>query len=91
MLKKKQLIGKTINGATIDEIIICPTEPRYFQIFEQTYFQTQSAEYAISPFESENVEIAVIIGKNSLKENLFIKWKTLEWAENHLDKKTPNR
>lgn len=82
--EKSFLIGKIIMGETIDEIIICPKNQKHFQIFEKTYFQTLSAEYAISPFEDEEVEVAVIIGKRRLKEGLLIVWKTLEWAENNL-------
>lgn len=89
--KKKYLIGQTIKGEKIDEIIICPRKQEHFQLFEKIYYQTLSADDAISPFENEDVEIGVIIGKKLLKQRAVIKWMTLEWAETNLDKKTPNR
>ena len=89
--KKKYLVGQTIKGETIDEIIVCPSKQEHFQLFEKMYFQTLSADYAISQFENEDVEVAVIIGKKRLKERVLIEWKTIEWAETNLDKKAPNR
>ena len=84
--KKHYLIGRTVNGATIDEIIICPTKPEYFQVFQARYFETLSADYAIMPFTNEDVEVGVIIGNKYLKENrVAIEWKTIEWAENNMD------
>ena len=82
---KKDLIGQTIKGETIDEIIVCPTKQEHFQQFEKMYFQTLSADDAISLFENEDVEVAVIVGKKRLKERALIEWKTLEWVEINLD------
>ena len=86
--KKKYLIGQTIKGETIDEIIVCPRKQEHFQLFERMYFRTLSADSAISSFVNEEVEVAVIIGMKRLKERALIEWKTLEWAETNLDKKT---
>lgn len=84
--EKQNLIGKRIHGVTIDEIIICPTNPDYFRIFEKTYYKTKSAEFAITPFKHEDVEVGVIFGKKYLIENnLLIEWKTIDWVEMNLE------
>ena len=87
IVKKKQyLIGKTIGGVTIDKIIICPTRPDYFHIFETKYYETFSEDVAITPFQNEDVEVAIIAGEKHLMENrLLIEWKTIAWAEDNLD------
>lgn len=83
---KRHLIGQTVKGVTIDELIICPTNPDYFQVFKVKYCETLSADFAITPFKAEDVEVAVVIGKKYLKENrLAIEWKTVDWAEGNLD------
>lgn len=83
---KRHLIGRTVKGATIDELVICPTNPDYFQIFKDKYDETLSADLAITPFKTEDVEVAVVIGKKYLKENrLAIEWKTIDWVEKNID------
>lgn len=83
--EKRYLIGKKVKGETIDEIIICPTNPNHFKSFETIYNETLSADYAIAPFEKDDVEVGVVIGKKRLKEGWLILWKTLNWAQNNLD------
>ena len=92
---KQYLIGQKVGGATIDEIIICPKKSDYFQVFEERYWSTLSADFAIIPFTNEEVEVAVIIGKKQIiANNLSIEWKTVDWAEANLDRqrlRTGNR
>jgi len=87
IVKKMQgLIGRTVQGATIDKIIICPTNHDYLQIFETRYKETFSADFAIAPFKNEDVEVAVIIGEIYSKVTPFeIEWKTIGWVEENID------
>lgn len=83
---KLHLIGRTVKGATIDELIVCPTNPDYLRIFKVKYDETRSADFAITPFKTEDVEVAVVIGKKYLRENrLEIEWKPIGWVEENLD------
>lgn len=87
IVKKKQgLIGRTVGGATIDKVMICPTNPIFFQNFEARYYETFSADFAIAPFKNEDVEVGVIIGEEYLmKHRLKIEWKPIDWVEENID------
>lgn len=82
---KRHLIGRTVNGVTINKLIICPTNPDYFQIFKNKYYDTHSADLAINQFKTEDVEVAVVIGEKYLREKLEIEWKPIDWVEKNID------
>ncbi len=82
---KSYLIGRTINRATIDEIIICPTRPDLLKIFQEKYREGTPANELTASFRDEDLQVAVIIGKKYLREECEIEWKTIDWAENNMD------
>lgn len=84
--EKVHIIGTKIKGETIDELIICPTNPTQLEIFKTIYNETQSAEFATSQFLNEDLDIAVVIGKKRLVQGLMISWMSLDWVEANLNK-----
>lgn len=69
----QHLIGKCIDGAIIDELILIPTDSKLQEQFTKSYINCLNAELAIFPFQDENLEILVVFDKQRMrKEDLFL-------------------
>ena len=61
------LIGKEWKGATIDEIIIVPTDAEQRTKFERLYAQTWDAQSAIEQFTNNDVDLAIVCNKSYMR------------------------
>lgn len=66
---QENLIGKKYNGATLDEIIIYPTNPQSFQSFERKYIKSMNAQIAIAPYVNEDVRVGCVFDKSKIFSN----------------------
>lgn len=62
------LLGRCLNGASIDELIIVPTNKDSRQQFERLYVSTLDARMAIKPFIAEDVDVLVVFDKKRIHE-----------------------
>lgn len=70
--KNQNLIGKTLDGATIDEIIIYPTDAGSVERFKKDYARSLNAQQAILPYVDDDCGLAVVLNKEDIrKKNLF--------------------
>lgn len=69
----KYLLGKSLNGANIDELLIVPTNVDSRQQFEKLYINCLDAQAAITPFVGEDVEIHAVFDKKRIRtQNIFL-------------------
>jgi hypothetical protein len=76
--KNNHLIGKTIIGGKIDELIIYPTNESSYDDFFKSYIRTQNAEASVQPYTNEDVEIYAIIDKSRINANGIIAHSSLK-------------
>lgn len=62
------LLGRCLSGASIDELIIAPTNIDSRQQFERLYIGSLDAQMAINPFVAEDVDILVVFDKKRIPE-----------------------
>lgn len=60
------LLGRSLNGASIDELIIAPTDMDLRQQFEKMYVSSLDAQMAIKPFVAEDVDVWVVFDKKRI-------------------------
>lgn len=69
----QHLIGKIWKEATIDEIIIAPTDSALCSEFERLYIQSLNAQKSIVPFINSDVEVFVVFDKHRIRtQNLIV-------------------
>lgn len=73
--KNNHLIGKKDSGATIDELILVPTNADLAEECFKIYLQTLDGEQAILPFAGEDVDIVAVFDKK-LIHNRGVFFKT---------------
>ncbi|WP_026711708.1 hypothetical protein [Flavobacterium filum] len=69
--KNKHLIGSDYKGATIDELVILPTDMELRQQVIQNYLMTHNAQQAIAPYTNYDVEIFCVFDKGRINANGF--------------------
>lgn len=62
------LLGRSLSGASIDELIIAPTDMDLRQQFEKLYVSSLDAQMAIKPFIAEDVDVLVVFDKKRIHE-----------------------
>jgi hypothetical protein len=65
----QQLIGRQIKGATIDELVICPTDKAQYEDFIKRHLTTHKGSEAILPFLNEDLDIFCVLDKQRIKVN----------------------
>lgn len=80
MEDNRNLIGRIVKGALLDEFVVVPTNPESKAKFEMIYIQTLDAQKAIAPFISEDVIVLIVCGKNKIRENNIIPYLSLDDA-----------
>lgn len=65
----RHLIGCKIIGATIDEIIIYPTNQKSYDEFTKIYLRILNGEEAILPFKNEDVDVFCTVDKWRIEKN----------------------
>lgn len=65
-IKNKHLIGKLDKGATIDELILVPTNANLTDKFIKLYLQTLDGDESILPFTSSDVDIVAVFDKDRI-------------------------
>ena len=65
--ENKHLIGKKFRGATIDDLLIVPTDAKLLGNVQRNYTETLEAQIAILPYINYDVDVLVICGKQHLR------------------------
>ena len=67
------LLGKYVDGARIDELIIAPTSAESRQKFDRLYVDCLDPHMALLPFKDEDVEILAVLDKERIhKQGVFV-------------------
>ena len=74
----KNLLGKQLNGASIDDLIIVPTNIALKRQFEELYISSLDAQAALVPFLDKDVDIMVIFDKHRIRNQNIILSTTLD-------------
>jgi hypothetical protein len=69
--KNKHLLGKIDNGATIDELILVPTDNKSAEEYLKIYLQLLDGEKAIAPFKGFDVDIVAVFDKKRIHQGFF--------------------
>lgn len=72
--QKEELIGKLkIKGATLDEVIIAPSNAIDYQHFINSYFNTLDAQKSIAPYIESDVKVLGVFDKIRIRQaNVFL-------------------
>ena len=72
--QKEKLIGRLIkNGATLDEVIIAPSNAEDYQIFIKSYIDTLDAQKSIEPYIESDVNVLGVFDKIRIRQdNAFL-------------------
>lgn len=71
--EREQLIGKkTEKGATLDEIIIAPSNAEEYQNFINAYIDTLDAQLSIIPYMQSDVIVLGVFDKNRIRQDNVI-------------------
>jgi len=81
----QHLIGQKIIGATIDELIIYPTDQKSYDEFFKIYLRTDNAEKAILPYQSQDVDIYCMADKKRARASGIVGHASLAKANKDLD------
>lgn len=81
----QHLIGQKIIGATIDELIIYPTDQNSYDDFIKVYLKTLDGTRAILPYTNQDVEIYCVIDKKRILANGIFGHASLQKANEELD------
>ncbi|WP_177735193.1 hypothetical protein [Flavobacterium inviolabile] len=69
----QHLIGKTIKGGIIDELVIHPTEQESYDNFVTSYIQSGNANLSIQPYRNQDVNVFAIIEKGRINaQGIFL-------------------
>lgn len=81
-LKKENqdLVGKNVNGATIDEIWIYPTNKESYVRFLQLYRRHFDPDQAIVPFVNEDVDVQCLVEKRTFVTRNILGFLSIEKA-----------
>lgn len=67
------LIGKSMNGCFVDEIIIMPTSDEEQGRFQTRYIRCLNPQEAITPFITSDVEVYALFDKRRIRtEGVFL-------------------
>lgn len=76
------LIGQTYRGATIEDILIRPTDAKEFDEWSKRYIRTMDGDAAIAPFLESNLAVDVVCDRAKIRtSNIFFRTE----IENLLD------
>lgn len=67
----ERLVGKIVDGAAIEEIIIIPTDEKQLESYKQLFAQYLDAQRAIVPFMSSDVEVYALFNKRMIRSSGF--------------------
>src|SRR5690606_15547465 len=83
----QHLIGQKVIGATIDELIIYPTNSKSYDEFIKVYLRTLDGKKAILPYKNQDVDIYCIVDKKRILVNGLLAHASLQKANEELDVK----
>ena len=81
----QHIIGQKVIGATIDELIIYPTDQNAYDNFLEVYLRILDGEKAILPYRNQDVEIYCVVDKKRILANGIFGHATLQKANEELD------
>lgn len=68
--QKEKLIGKLIiKGATLDEVIIAPSNAIDYEHFINSYFNTLDAQKSIAPYIESDVKVLGVFDKIRIRQD----------------------
>jgi hypothetical protein len=86
--KNEHLIGQKYRGATIEELIIRPTNGNEFNAFNKSYLTTMNAELSLKPFLESDLDVDVVCDRAKIRtNNLFIRTELENLLDENLDVK----
>lgn len=69
----QHLIGKVWNGATIEDVIVAPTDTLLWSEFERFYISSLNAQESMAPFMNSDVEVFVVCDRFRIRtQRLFV-------------------
>lgn len=69
----QHLIGKVWNGATIEDVIVAPTDTFQWSEFERFYISSLNAQESIVPFMNSDVEVFVVCDRFRIRaQRIFV-------------------
>lgn len=71
LIKNKHIIGKQVNGAAIDELILVPTNVDSSVDFFRLYRQSLDGKKSIQPFIGSDVDIIAVFNKKHIAQSFF--------------------
>lgn len=74
----QHLIGKTIKGGIIDELLIYPTEEKSYDRFIKSYIKSGDANNSLLPYKNQDVNVIAIIEKGRINANGILLHASLE-------------
>ena len=83
----KNIIGKKINGATIDEIIIHPINGKQLEEFSKSYVQCLNSQKAVLPYMDSDLGVSVVLDKHRISTQSVFFHTSIERAINEQDNK----
>lgn len=69
--KNKHLLGKKDKGATIDELILVPTNNDSAEEFLKIYLQLLDGDKAIIPYTGSDVNVVAVFDKKRTHQGFF--------------------
>ncbi|MBI3510736.1 MAG: hypothetical protein HY064_08730 [Bacteroidetes bacterium] len=79
--KNKHLLGKQDKGATIEELILVPTNNESAEEFLKHYLQILDGEKAIIPFSGSDVDIVAVFDKKKIHAGFFFHTNILNLSD----------
>lgn len=81
----QKIIGKRINGARIDEIIIHPVNVKQWEEFSRSYVQSLNAHSALLPFLGSDLGVSVVLDKQKIRSHSVFFYTSIDRAVNEQD------
>jgi len=81
----KNIIGKKLNGATVDDIIIHPVNEKQFEEFLKSYTLSLNAQKAVLPYLDFDLSVSVVLDKHRISKQSVFFHTSIERAINGLD------
>jgi len=70
--KNEHLIGQKYREATIEELIIRPTNGNEFEAFSKSYLRTMNAEFSIQPFLESDLAVDVVCDRQKSEQTIYL-------------------
>jgi len=84
--RNKHLIGRKVEGKTIDELLIYPTDLGAYNVFISLYFNSLDNEQSLKPFLKDDLDVKCVLNKSRIDLTNVISTLTINEAIEILNK-----